>query len=112
MIQEGIVEEFQRMSAAYPQSRMLSAIGYAQVRNYLQGIQPPSRKLRAGLLGLQDEIELATRQLVKAQRTWFRKLLLQVPNAKRFELEREQLELKKELFAPCSFKTKVVPDLA
>jgi len=47
-------------------------VGYAQVVDFLKGIKPSGRKISEGLTGLQQEIELATRQLVKRQRTWFR----------------------------------------
>jgi tRNA A37 N6-isopentenylltransferase MiaA len=50
----------------------LGAVGYFEVTEYLAGHLPSGRKLREGLLGLRDEIELATRQLVKRQRTWFK----------------------------------------
>jgi tRNA A37 N6-isopentenylltransferase MiaA len=52
-------------------------VGYAQVRQYLAGHTPAGRKIRPGLPDLLDEIELATRQLVKRQRTWFRGVLNQ-----------------------------------
>jgi len=72
MLAMGLLEETQSLQARYPGCRPLSAIGYAQVQAYLRGEDPPGRKLRPGLTGLQDEIELATLQLVKRQRTWFR----------------------------------------
>ena len=72
MLDSGLVEEVTRLRQIYPQSRALSAVGYAQVCAYLDGILPQGRKISQGLQGLQEEIELATRQLVKQQRTWFR----------------------------------------
>lgn len=77
MIQTGLVEEVQKLQSLYLNTRPLSAVGYAQVCNYLAGTTPDGRKLKPGLDGLCDEIELATRQLVKRQRTWFRGVLSQ-----------------------------------
>jgi tRNA dimethylallyltransferase len=72
MLSQGFVEEVGRIRERAPRSRALEAVGYAQVCAYLDGKLPVGRKVRAGLGGLSDEIELATRQLVKRQRTWFR----------------------------------------
>lgn len=90
MLEEGLIEEYQKLDARFPKARSLQAIGYAQVRDYLAGIVPPGRKLRPGVEGLQDEITLATRQLVKQQRTWFRGLVSKVPESKWFLLEQDQ----------------------
>jgi tRNA A37 N6-isopentenylltransferase MiaA len=38
----------------------------------LAGKKPEGRKIKPGIEGLTEEIELATRQLVKKQRTWLR----------------------------------------
>lgn len=76
MLDQGLIEETRGLLARYPdpaaRPRALAAIGYAQVIGFLEGRPPPGRKPRRGLDGLVDEIELATRQLVKRQRTWFR----------------------------------------
>lgn len=72
MLVLGLVEEVSAIRKSYPTSRALDAVGYAQVIAFLDGTPPPGRKLNAGLSGLTSEIELATRQLVKRQRTWFR----------------------------------------
>jgi len=73
MISQGLlVEEFQRIQKMFPKSRALGSVGYAQVGRYLSGEKPAGRKVKPGLEGLSEEIQLATRQLVKAQRTWFR----------------------------------------
>lgn len=72
MLKNGLIDEVQKIQSQYPQARSLSAVGYAQVCDYLAQRTPPGRKIKPGLPGLQDEIELATRQLVKRQRTWFR----------------------------------------
>ena len=72
MLEAGLIEEFQKLSSQYPLSRALNSVGYAQVKTYLSGEPPPGRKIKPGLEGLSEEIQLATRQLVKRQRTWFR----------------------------------------
>ena len=74
MLQDGIIEEYQRVQARFGTVRPLSAVGYREVGRYLLGEAPAGRKVRPGLPGLEDEINLATRQLVKSQRTFFRNL--------------------------------------
>lgn len=75
MVREGIIEEYQRVHARFGSVRPLSAVGYREVGRYLAGEAPAGRKVKTGLPGLEDEINLATRQLVKSQRTFFRNLL-------------------------------------
>jgi tRNA dimethylallyltransferase len=87
MLEQGLIEEYKALDARFPKARSLQAIGYAQVRDYLAGITPPGRKIKAGIAGLQEEITLATRQLVKQQRTWFRGLIAKVPESKWFLLD-------------------------
>lgn len=72
MLNYGLIDEVQRIQTHYPEARSLGAVGYAQTCDYLAQRVPSGRKIKPGLPGLQDEIELATRQLVKRQRTWFR----------------------------------------
>ncbi len=72
MLEAGLVEEVRRLQASYPGARVLRAIGYAQTLAHLENRSPRGRAVRAGLDGLADEIQLATRRLVKGQRTWFR----------------------------------------
>ncbi len=81
MIDAGIIEEYQRVRAQWGPVRPLSAVGYREVGLYIDGIPPEGRKIRPGLLGLEDEITLATRQLVKTQRTFFKNLVKRVPQA-------------------------------
>lgn len=87
MIQNGLVEEYQKLQAQYPNSRSLSAVGYAQVAKYIKNEIPNGRKVKPGLIGLSDEIQLATRQLVKTQRTWFKGQKKRVPNSESFYLD-------------------------
>ncbi|MBU6376036.1 MAG: tRNA (adenosine(37)-N6)-dimethylallyltransferase MiaA [Bdellovibrionales bacterium] len=72
MIRQGLLEEAQKLRMTHPGTRALSSVGYAQALDYLDQKTPDGRKPRAGLAGLADEIALATRQLVKAQRTFFK----------------------------------------
>ena len=72
MLEKGWIEEVRTLRSKNPHAPALASVGYAQICNWLDGISPEGRKLRPGQEGLLDEIELATRQLVKSQRTWFR----------------------------------------
>jgi tRNA dimethylallyltransferase len=74
MIDQGLVDEVRRVRASFPAARALGAVGYLQVCDYLDGRKPSGRRVAPGVEGLVDEIRLATRQLVKKQRTWFRNL--------------------------------------
>jgi tRNA dimethylallyltransferase len=87
MIASGIVEESQALLGKYPGARSLDAVGYREAVAFLKKIPPSGRKLKPGLPGLAEEITLATRQLVKKQRTWFRG---QARSAIHFELDRER----------------------
>ncbi|OFZ36148.1 MAG: tRNA (adenosine(37)-N6)-dimethylallyltransferase MiaA, partial [Bdellovibrionales bacterium GWC1_52_8] len=72
MIRAGLIEEVTRLLESFPAARTLNAVGYRQAVAYLRDERPAGRKIAPGLPGLVSEIELATRQLVKQQRTWFR----------------------------------------
>jgi tRNA dimethylallyltransferase len=74
MLDQGFVAEVEKLQKNFPGARPLGAVGYKEVARYLEHRPPPGRKVRAGEEGLIDEIELATRQLVKKQRTWFKNL--------------------------------------
>lgn len=99
MQDRGIVEETARVLKEYGAVRPLLSVGYAQTVDYLEGRKPAGRQMRSGYDGLMDEIELATRQLVKRQRTWFRG----IEEAERFQLDAQAAELSKalhEVYAP------------
>jgi tRNA dimethylallyltransferase len=89
MLAAGLVDEVKGLRARYPAARSLGAVGYAQVCLYLDGAKPEGRKPQPGLEGLESEIVLATRQLVKRQRTWFRA----DKSAQWFLLEQDRAEL-------------------
>lgn len=72
MLQEGLLEEVRGLRERFPDSRVLSSVGYRQACDFLDQKPPAGRKQSPGLKGLIDEISLGTRQLVKRQRTWFR----------------------------------------
>lgn len=93
MIEAGWIEETRELLSKYPQSRTLGAVGYSQVVDYLKGVSPKGRKIKPGQEGLIDEVCLATRQLVKRQRTWF-KGQFQSPS---FLLDRDYPLLKEKL---------------
>jgi len=72
MLKDGFINEVRDLKTRYPGARSLAAVGYAQVCDHLAHRLPKGRKIKTGIEGLREEIELATRQLVKRQRTWFR----------------------------------------
>jgi tRNA dimethylallyltransferase len=71
MIQNGLINEVQFLRKIYPNARPLDSVGYKETWNYLNQIPPKGRKVSPGIEGLKEEINLATKQLVKKQRTWF-----------------------------------------
>jgi tRNA dimethylallyltransferase len=93
MMADGLVDEVKSIRERFPDSKMLSAIGYAQVLDYLDGKTPAGRKLKPGLAGLAEEIELSHGQLAKSQRTWFKNLQ---PN-ERFTLDSDRTSLIEKL---------------
>ncbi len=72
MLEMGLIEEVNMLRSKYPKARSLSSVGYQQVCDYLDGTKPEGRKMKEGLPGLEEEIILATNQLVKKQRTFFK----------------------------------------
>jgi tRNA dimethylallyltransferase len=87
MLEAGLIEEVRAVREQHPTARALGAVGYKEVCAYLDGKAPDGRKIAPGLQGLQSEIELATRQLIKKQRTWFKSLEAKLgPAARRFVL--------------------------
>lgn len=75
MLSSGWIDEVKSLLQKYGDISPLHSVGYQQILDYLNGVEPPGRKLRGGrssLEGLEDEINLATRQLVKQQMKWFR----------------------------------------
>lgn len=95
MLEAGLIHEVKQIRERYPHCRPLRSVGYRQICDFLDGTAPQGRKKIMDQDGLVQEIELATRQLVKRQRTWFRG---QAQDALRFELDRDY-KLLEERFA-------------
>ncbi len=93
MLDQGWVEETLELRRKYPVSKTLSAVGYHQILDHLDGVFPQGRIKKPGKEGLVDEIVLSHRQLAKQQRTWFKGLM---PEAV-FQLERDRQILKEKL---------------
>lgn len=93
LLVQGLVEEARKIRERFPDSRALGAVGYAQVIAFLDGVAPEGREPKPGIVGLREEIELATRQLVKRQRTWFRG----EKTSRWFRLEEDRARLLEEL---------------
>jgi tRNA dimethylallyltransferase len=93
MLDRGWVEETRKLLHEYPAAKALGAVGYAEVVRFLKGEVPQGRKLRPGIDGLREEIELSHRQLVKQQRTWFKQLAPE----ESFLLDRDETNLKEKL---------------
>jgi len=94
MLQQGLIDEVKSLSSRYEHQefpRALSSVGYKETRDFLAGKPPEGRKIAPGLPGLESEIALSTRQLVKSQRTWFRG----EKASKWFVLEQDRLSLQK-----------------
>ena len=85
MLEAGLIEEYEFLARNHGETFVLESVGYFQVGQFLMGIPPAGRKLRPGLPGLRDEIQLSTRQLVKSQRTWFKRQ----PESRTFLLNRD-----------------------
>ncbi|MBI4926038.1 MAG: tRNA (adenosine(37)-N6)-dimethylallyltransferase MiaA [Bdellovibrio sp.] len=93
MLQSGFIEEVISLRKTYPPTIFpLQSIGYKQVCDYLDKKKPKGRKVPDDIYGLKSEIILATRQLVKKQRTWFKSQKKDFC----FELDRDLPELEKE----------------
>ncbi len=92
MLKDGLIDECKALVSKFPGAPPLSSIGYAQVLAHFEDRKPEGRKLRPGIDGLADEITLATRQLVKRQRTWFRGQA----EARWFKMDRERAALQSE----------------
>ncbi|OFZ83200.1 MAG: tRNA (adenosine(37)-N6)-dimethylallyltransferase MiaA [Bdellovibrionales bacterium RIFOXYD1_FULL_53_11] len=93
MLSAGLLEEARSLASRFPGAKALGAVGYKQTLMHLEGHIPAGRKYDGSLLSLENEIALATRQLVKAQRTWFRSQ----KEAEHFLLDRDLPTLKERL---------------
>jgi tRNA dimethylallyltransferase len=74
MLEQGLILEVQMLLGQYPEDlRSFQSIGYKQVMAYLKQQHPKGRKPVLTLEDLEQEISLATRQLVKSQQDWLKK---------------------------------------
>jgi tRNA dimethylallyltransferase len=95
LLRAGLLEETRSLSERFPGARPLKSVGYAECVLYLAGQSPAGRTIAPGVAGLRGEITLATRQLARRQRKWFRN---QKPE-KRFQLDQDHSALLQELRA-------------
>jgi tRNA dimethylallyltransferase len=72
MVGAGLLDETRALLEKHRGVAQLQSVGYSQAVDYLDGKSPEGRKITPGEDGLISEIALATRQLVKRQRTWLR----------------------------------------
>ncbi len=97
MLSSGFLDEVRAARSHYEGSRPLLAIGYAEATRFLDGREPEGRKIADGIPGLKSEIILATTQLAKRQRTWFKGQFERAQDLKFFTLDREREKLLEEL---------------
>ena len=69
MLQKGLIKEVENLlqQGFKGEQKALQAIGYKETQDYLKGLLPHRESLR-------DKINISTRQLAKAQRTFFNKI--------------------------------------
>lgn len=72
MLEAGLVDETETLRKSFPNSRALQSVGYFETLRHLDRIAPEGRPADFTREGLKKEVVLATRQLAKRQRTWFR----------------------------------------
>lgn len=103
MLKQGLIEEVKTILELCPEAPGLESVGYREVVDYFKGIKPEGRKLREGLLGLEDEITLSTIQLVKKQRTFFRGQIQKhlLSQCRLFQLPAEEAILSQYLDEAC-----------
>ncbi len=72
MLDQGWVEETRNLKKNYPNSKVHRSVGYAQINDYIDGLQPKGRAPIKTTQALAEEIFLGHRYLAKGQRTWFK----------------------------------------
>lgn len=95
MLEQGLLQETKDLLNRSPNAKPLQSVGYRETVNYLRGKSPEGRTPREGEEGLRDEIVLATKHLIKNQRTWFRN----EPQSEFFLLNQDYEKLTQELNA-------------
>lgn len=97
MLNAGFLDEVRTLQSQYEGVRSLDSVGYAEAVRFLAGRTPEGRKIPEGIAGLRSEIILATTQLAKRQRTWFKGQFGRVPRLMFFTLEADREKLWAEL---------------
>lgn len=72
MLDSGFLAEVSSLLKRFPGVRPFDSVGYAEAVAHLENRPPEGRKIAPGIEGLRSEIRLATHQLAKRQRTFFR----------------------------------------
>jgi tRNA dimethylallyltransferase len=94
MLDAGFLAEVESLLKRFPAVRPFESVGYAEAVAYLEGRPPEGRKIAEGVAGLASEIKLATHQLAKRQRTFFRGQFkgdsTRMPDLKFFTLETDR----------------------
>mgnify|MGYP000219624871 CR=1 FL=1 len=93
MIEDGLIEEVQdllQQGFSRENARPLSSVGYKEVLDFLEG--------KISHIHLEERINIATRQLAKAQRTWFNR----VDTMKSFDILKERDFLLEDLMKKIS----------
>jgi len=94
MLASGFLAEVGTLLKNFPGVRPFESVGYAEAVAYLEGRAPEGRKIPEGIPGLKSEIILATNQLAKRQRTFFRgQFKTRPPDLKFFTLDAEREKL-------------------
>lgn len=97
MLASGFLDEVRALRSRFERVRSFEAVGYTEAIRFLDGKNPEGRKISEGTEGLRSEIILATTQLAKRQRTWFKGQFGRVPHLKFFTLEADREKLWLEL---------------
>lgn len=71
ILASGFLEEVRGLREKFPNAKPLGSVGYVEAIRFLDAIEPVGRKVLPGIEGLKCEIQLATQQLAKRQRTFF-----------------------------------------
>ncbi len=91
MLENGLIAEYQTFQDQYPGAAGLKSVGYLQVAQCLgSGLTLSPAQMTDKL---NESIALATRQLVKRQRTWFRNQLAKIPQSQQFLLDAQGQQL-------------------
>lgn len=82
LLAQGWIDEVRKLISLFPQSEVLSTVGYQQIKDYLEQKLPKGRQISPGVKGLEEEITLATQQLSRKQRQFIRRLSTTVDSSR------------------------------